>query len=616
MCGIAGCVDWHKDLDTERGILEAMGETLVCRGPDATDTWTANHCGFTHRRLIVIDPEGGGQPMTRTVAGHQYTITYNGELYNMDELRADLKSCGHVIQSRSDTELLLLSYVEWGLACVEHFNGIFAFGIWDEAKQTLFLARDRLGVKPLFYAKRDDVFVFGSEIKALLTHPQIPAQVDMEGLAELLFVGPARTPGHAIFKGIYDLRPGHFLLYSKEGLTVKPYWQLESKEHEEDYDATVSRVRELFSDAVSRQLVSDVPIATLLSGGLDSSAVTAIAAKTLKEQQRGPLHTFSVDFYGADQYFESNSFQTSRDAPWVKRVSDYVGTIHHNVLFDTPDLIEHLTRPMLARDLPGMADIDTSLYLFSREIKKTATVALSGEAADEVFGGYPWFHRDEALFDNTFPWSRRLSLRADVVSPELMAQIQPQAYVQRRYEEALNEVPRLPGESTRDARIREVFYLNITRFLTTLLERKDRMSMAAGLEIRVPFCDHRLVEYVWNIPWSMKNRNQVAKSILRDAVSDMLPQDVVYRKKTPYPSTPNPAYLHAVRDWLQGILQDETSPILPLLNVPSVKDMIAKSAQKVEHIPWFGQIMAVPQMFDYLIQIDTWLRTYNVSITS
>ena len=614
MCGIAGFVDFERRAEDALPALRAMGAVLSPRGPDADGARTCGRAGFAHRRLIVIDPEGGAQPMIRRVRGREYTIIYNGELYNMPELRAELAQRGHAFSSRSDTELLLLAYAEWGPACVERLNGIFAFGVWDHGNETLFLARDRVGVKPLFYAKAGSTFLFASEIKAILAHGAVPPVVDAEGLAELFFIGPARTPGCAVFRHIRDLRPGHSLTYSRAGVKAGAYWKLESRPHEDGFAATVRRVRELLMDAVSRQLVSDVPIATLLSGGLDSSAVSAISAAALEKEGRGPLHTYSIDFTDMDAYFEENAFQTSRDAPWVARVAACLGTRHRDVVFDTAELLDHLLRPLSARDLPGMADIDISLYLFCREIKRHATVALSGEAADEVFGGYPWFHRAESLQAGTFPWSLRLRERMGVCAPDLISRLRPGEYVADRYRQALAEVPRLPGETEEDARIREISHLNITRFLPTLLERKDRMSMAAGLEVRVPFCDHRLVEYVWNIPWGMRARGGAAKAVLREAVRGLLPDDVIDRRKSPYPSTPHPAYLECVRERLQAILDDPSSPVLPLLDRTGVQDWLDASRLRREHRPWFGQIMGTPQMFDYLVQIDSWLRDYRVRI--
>ena len=614
MCGITGYIDWNRGAFQAPEVIGKMTETLACRGPDADGAWRSGPIALGHRRLIVIDPEGGRQPMTRQYGERRWTITYNGELYNMAELQRDLAANGHTFLTRSDTELVLLAYIQWGTACVQRLNGIFAFAIWDERNETLFLARDRMGVKPLFYTQRNGLFAFGSELKSILAHPEIPAEVDRDGLAELLLIGPARTPGQAVFAGIQELRPGYSMLISRTRADTSQYWALTSHPHEDSLNVTAEKVRYLLQDAVSRQMVSDMPVVTFLSGGLDSSAVSAFAAAALQNARQGPLHTYSIDFANMEQFFQSNAFQTGRDAPWAKRVSDYLGTIHHEIIFDTPELLANLTRPLIARDLPGMADIDISLYLFCKAIKQHATVALSGEAADEVFGGYPWFHRDDALNADTFPWSLQLQERMNLLSQNFLNVMNPEQYVADRYQEALAEVPRLSGEDARETRIREISSLNLTRFLPTLLERKDRMSMATGLEVRVPFCDHRLVEYVWNIPWRIKSFDGTAKAILRKAITGILPDDVVYRRKSPYPSTPNPAYLQGVRAIIEEIVSDRSSPLLTIIDDQTLRELITRSQTKMEHRPWFGQIMATPQMFDYLIQIDTWLRTYNVSI--
>jgi len=614
MCGITGWIDWEVDLTRQRPVLEAMVETLSRRGPDAAGTWLSPRAALGHRRLIVVDPEGGAQPMTRRRGEFTYTITYNGELYNTLDLRRELEVRGHTFLTRnSDTEVLLMAYMEWGTACVERFNGIYAFAIWSEADQSLFLARDRLGVKPLFYAQRGNAFLFGSELKALLAHPAVRPEVDAEGLAEIFVMGPSRTPGRGVYRGVSEIRPGHCLLYNRNGIHLRRYWALESRPHTDNLDATADTVRELFLDTVERQLVSDVPVCTFLSGGLDSSAITAIAARAFQRDGLGTLHTYSIDYVGNDRYFRPDHFQPNSDAPWVRRVSDFLGTRHHGIEIDTPELAEALVPAMLANDLPGMADVDSSLYLFCQEVKKEATVALSGESADEVFGGYPWFHSVDALNADTFPWIRMTRERASFLSPELAERLRPEEYVAERYREAIAEVPRLTGEDPFAARMREMFYLNITRFMQTLLDRKDRMSMAVGLEVRVPFCDHRLVEYVWNIPWVMKNCDNMAKGILRRALKGVLPDDVLTRSKSPYPKTHNPAYLTAVRNWILHILEDRESPLLSLVNADVVRDFALSGGEAFDR-PFFGQLMRGPQFLAFLIQVDTWLRNYHVVI--
>lgn len=616
MCGITGWIDWRRQADAMAVALKSMTATLGRRGPDDTGIWQSGSCGLGHTRLSVMDPANGRQPMTRSVGSRTYAIVYNGELYNAAELRAQLRQLGWDFQTSCDTEVLLVSYIEWGEACVYRLNGIFAFAVWDDAAQSVFLARDRLGVKPLFYAHRGEELMFASEPKAILAHPSFPAEVDAEGLAEVFALGPARTPGHGVYRGMRELKPGHAMRFDRGGLTPQtPYWRLESRPHEEDAAATALRIRELLEDTVARQLISDVPICTMLSGGVDSSALTAFAARSLQAAGGGELHTFSVDYVGNDKNFRASAFQPNADAPWIKRMSEYLGSHHHNITFDTPELIDALRHSVLARDLPGMADIDGSLYLFCREIKKHATVSISGEAADEIFGGYPWFHRADMLGADTFPWSLHTAARGGLLAPELAAAIRPEAYARTRYEQALAEVPRLAGESPQARRMREMSYLNITRFMPTLLDRKDRMSMASGLEVRVPFCDHRLVEYVWNIPWPIKMTGDREKGILREALRDVLPDDVLYRKKSPYPKTHNPNYLSAVQSAVQNILHDESSPLLPLIHRENVERLAASAgANSGPGTPWFGQLMGDPQMLAYLVQVDAWLREYRVSI--
>ncbi|MEW6447162.1 MAG: asparagine synthase (glutamine-hydrolyzing) [Bacillota bacterium] len=611
MCGIAGWIDREKDLTQQRSVIEAMTDALSARGPDAGGVWVSKRAAIGHRRLIVVDPEGGRQPMVRKRRQKTYVITYNGELYNTPDLRSELAARGYTFQGYSDTEALLLAFIEWGQECLARLNGIFAFAVWCEEDQSLFMARDRLGVKPLFYTRQGSAFVFGSELKALLAHPAVKPEVDAEGLAEVLIMGPGRTPGHGVFRNVCELKPGYWLKYDLKGISVRPYWKLESHPHPDDLDTTVAKVRWLLEDTVERQLVADVPVCTLLSGGLDSSAVTAFSTDVFRRKGQGAIRTYSIDYEGNDRHFAPSEFEPNADAPWVRQMADFLRTHHRTVTVDDEELASALIPAVRARDLPGMADIDSSLYLFSRVIKEQDTVGLSGEAADEVFGGYPWFRRETDIRANTFPWVRRLEERVRLLSPEVTKLIRPEEYLAARYREALAEVPRLEGENPRAARMREISYLSITRFMQVLLERKDRMSMAAGLEIRVPYCDHRLVEYVWNIPWEMKFYNRTEKGILRYALRGVLPDEVLWRRKSPYPKTHNPAYSLIVCQWLLRILDDPGSPIRTLLDVTAVRSL-AETAGSGINTPFFGQLMTGPQLMAYLIQVDIWLREYRV----
>ncbi len=611
MCGIAGWIEYSRCISGETEILRDMVGTLENRGPDNEGYWFSAFALLGHRRLIVVDPEGGAQPMRLRHGEDTYIVVYNGELYNTEDIRAELKALGHTFDGWSDTEVLLHAFAQWGQACLGRLNGIFAFAVWDVMNERLFLARDRIGVKPLFYSEKDGAFLFASEIKALLKHPGLKPRLGSEGLSEIFALGPARTPGHGIFSDISELRPGYCLSLDREGLRVKPYWSLVSGRHPDGFDATVENVRALVFDTVRRQLVSDVPLCVLLSGGLDSSTITAIAARVYQSEGRGPIRTFSIDYVDNDKNFRAGAFQPNSDAPWVKFVSWYLGTEHRDFMADTPELTDALFPAVTARDLPGMADIDSSLLLFSRFVKRYATVGLSGECADEVFGGYPWFYLTAE--ENTFPWSQRLDERVKLFSPELLDLIRPYDYVAGRYREAVAETPRFDEDTPEDRRMRELFYLNLTRWMPTLLDRKDRMSMATGLELRVPFCDHRLVEYAWNVPWEYKNYNEREKGLLRLALKGLLPEEVLWRKKSPYPKTHNPNYIALLRRLTLSMLENASSPLRPFINEAYVR-ALAQSMTRETNIPWFGQLMNAPQLLAYLLQVDCWLREYKVDI--
>ncbi len=612
MCGIAGWVDWDADLRGERATLETITRKLSPRGPDAEGYWQSEHVAIGHRRLIVVDAEGGRQPMVKRYGERTFVLTYNGELYNTAELRTELERLGHRFDSYSDTEVLLVAFIQWGPECVERFNGIFAFGIWSEHDQSLFLARDRMGVKPLFYVLQGNRLIFGSELKALLAHPQVQARIDAQGVAELFGLGPARTPGFGVFKGVSELRPGCWLRFGRDSeVKVRRYWELQSQPHSDDFDTTVAKVRELVVDAIKRQLVSDVPICTFLSGGLDSSIISAIAANEYQSNGFDALRTFSIDYVDNERYFKPSAFQPNSDRPWIEQMVEFLRTRHQTTIVDTPQVCEALYNAVVARDLPGMADIDSSLFLFCQEIKKQATVALSGECADEVFGGYPWFHRPEAVAADTFPWSLAVDFREELLAPDWRGKIGLKQYVADRYQETLGEVPRLEGENPIEARRRELFYLNLHWFMAVLLDRKDRMSMAHGLEVRVPFCDHRIVEYVWNIPWAMKACDNREKGILRRAVEGILPEAIIHRKKSPYPKTHNPNYHQQVKQELTAILARPDNRIQELVNL-KILHKVTESPDFA--VPWFGQLMTAPQLMAYLIQLELWLEEYRVEL--
>jgi asparagine synthase (glutamine-hydrolysing) len=612
MCGIAGWVNYEKKLTNEVYIMENMINTLKKRGPDSGGVYAASNALLGHRRLTVVDPSGGAQPMTKKIGNISYTIVYNGELYNTEEVRNKLKLLGYEFVSYSDTEVLLTAYMAWGEDCTKHINGIYAFGVWDEKKNSLFLARDPLGVKPLFYTIRNRSIIFASEIKTLLAHPEIEAVVDRNGLLELFALGPGRNLGSGIFKNIYEIPPAYCMIFGSDRVRKWEYWKLEGKPHEENISQTVEHTRSLLLDAVERQLDADVPVCTFLSGGVDSSAISAIASKYFNRNGLGVLKTYSIDYEDNNKYFKANEFQPNSDRIYIKLMAEFIGSSHKNITLSNQELAKALEDSVMANDLPGMADIDSSLYLFCKEVRKDAVVALSGECADEIFGGYPWYRREEDINNDNFPWSRYVSERRTLLNREFK-NLPLEEYSQEKYRESIAKVERVQGENSREHRMRELFYLNIKWFMITLLNRKDRMSMSNSLEVRVPFADHRLVEYAYNIPWDIKYCDNIEKGLLRRALKGILPEEVLYRPKSPYPKTHNPEYLRIVQKQLSSILQDSNSPIHSLVDAEKVAEIINTDGKGFEK-PWYGQLMTGPQLLAYLIQLNSWLKNYKVRL--
>ena len=608
MCGIGGFVDYERDARRGGPILHGMKRTLTPRGPDAEGTYFDEDAALVHRRLIVIDPEGGKQPM-HSPDGNTIII-YNGELYNTPELRTELMSRGHEFVGHSDTEVLLHAYLEWKIDAFARLNGIFAFAIWEKRERRLTLCRDRLGVKPLFFAPIRNGLTFGSTIDTVLCHPEIEPALDEDGLRTLLLLGPARPPESGVFRQIKSLLPGHFAVLTPENFTDHVYWQLEAHEHEDDLQTTIERTHTLICDAARRQLVSDVPLACFLSGGLDSSILSMLTAKDYAARGE-TLHTWSVDYRDNDKYFTKSIFQPNSDDSYIDQMVDFLGTHHHRVVLEPEALCAALLPATDARALPGMADVDSSLLLFCAAVKRGGTtVCLSGECADELFGGYPWYHREEILFEDTFPWSRSIGLRLGLLTPDAVRN--GEEFVRQHYRDTCDRAPKLSSDDKKAARMREMFVLNLDWFMATLLDRKDRMSMYSGLEVRVPFCDHRIVEYAYNMPWDFKSLEGREKGIVRRAFADELPKEIVYRKKSPYPKTFHPVYTRLCADYVRHIFEDNTSVAASLFDRNAVQKLMQRPESLAE--PWFGQLMRTPQIFAYIIQLDRWFRHYHVKI--
>lgn len=610
MCGITGFVNYKKDISSYKNVLSEMTNELHKRGPDEEGFYLNNHIALGHKRLIVIDPEGGKQPKIKKFSFGEYAIVYNGQIYNTKELRETLKENGFEFNTYSDTEVLLNAYIYYGNDVVNHLNGIFSFAIWNSHTEELFLARDHFGVKPLFYTIFNDNFIFASELKAIFKFPNIPKIVDKQGISELFGIGPAHTPGLTVYKNIFEIKPAHFAIYNRSGLHTKRYWKLTSKPHTESFKETCNHLRNLLEDSINRQLVSDVPLCTFLSGGLDSSILTKLIGNYRKENGLSTISTYSVDYVDNDKNFVKSDFQPNSDNYYINLMTENSYSTNQKVVLDTPALADALEDAMIARDVPGMADVDSSLLLFCKQVKQEHTVTLMGECADEIFGGYPWFFREDALNSGTFPWSIAISERQQILNPTIAKEIDLKNYIDYRYNESINDVQVLDTDSEETAQKRKISHLTINWFMQTLLERGDRMGMYSGLEIRVPFCDYRLAEYMWNVPWEIKALNGREKGLLRYVCKDILPEEIVNRKKSPYPKTHNPTYLARVKSMLSEIMSNPNAPINSLLNRQYILEILETDGKAFSR-PWFGQLMTGPQLIAYLCQVNMWLEKYN-----
>jgi asparagine synthase (glutamine-hydrolysing) len=614
MCGITGWVSFDRNLTHEQAVLDEMTETMACRGPDARGTWTAPHAALGHRRLAVIDIEGGAQPMTIDLeGGHTLAMVYSGEAYNYTELRDELRRRGHRFRTDSDTEVVLRGYLEWGPAVADVLNGMYAFAIWDSRTETLTMVRDRMGIKPFYYFPTRDGVLFGSEPKAILANPLAERVVGLDGLREMFsFV---KSPGNAVWEGMFEVLPGSLVTVDTNGHREHVYWSLHSTPHTDGQAETVTKVRELLDDIVRRQLVADVPRCVLLSGGLDSSALTALAAQQLRAQDQ-TVRTFAVDFVGQAENFTADDLRPTPDTPYVHDVAEHVASRHTDIVLDHAALADPDVRRTVvaARDLPtGLGDMDASLYLLFKAIREHSTVALSGESADEVFGGYRWFHQPEVQRADFFPWMVGANTmvgsegeRGTMIEPGLLSAMDLPNFLRDSYSTAVAEVEHLPGESEHERRMRVISHLHLTRFVRNLLDRKDRMSMAVGLEVRVPFCDHRLVEYVYNAPWALKTYDGREKSLLRGAARDVLPTSVAERVKSPYPSTQDPRYAATLQQHAKELLTEPDNPVFALVSHDWLVDAVSSDTAAVGQAARFG--------LERALNLAMWLDIYRPEV--
>lgn len=603
MCGIAGILSDSIDLRNEKECIWKVSNSLKMRGPDSRGEYIEKSAALIHRRLAVIDVKRGAQPMSFGA----YTIVYNGELYNTAEVRRELERFGYRFETDCDTEVVLKAFHMWKEKSAERFNGIFAYGIYNNEDGSLFLCRDRIGVKPLYYSHIAGTFAFASRMESLLYVKGVMPVCSREGLGEIFMLGPAKTIGKTVFRDIRELPPASYMLFKDGKISINSYWKLKAQPFEDDEVSAQEKTHFLVTDAIRRQLVSDAPLCTFLSGGLDSSIISKVASDYFRDDGK-TLSTYSVDYDDNEKYFQASAFQPNKDSDYINLISDYIGSEHHNIVLNNTSVADALIDAAIARNSPGFTDVDSSLLLFCKEVKKNYTVALSGECADEIFGGYPWYHRSEILFEETFPWSRSTDIRKSILKEGFLPE--GEEYARAAYLQTVHKTDKLPSDSALEARMREMFVLNLDWFMQTLLVRKDVMSMEASLEVRVPFCDWRIVEYAYNMPWSIKAYSGREKGILRKAFENELPEVITWRKKSPYPKTFNPVYLREVCKMAEYVLSDKTCPLYDMLNRSAVYQLMQNPESMKE--PWYGQLMRTPQVLAYIVQIYVWIRKYNI----
>ncbi len=600
MCAILGWINSKKNLKNVQNNFKEMLDLMSYRGKDNTGYYFEDNILLGHKRLAIIDLENGNQPMKYK----EYTIVYNGEIYNADTLKQELENQGYKFKTNCDTEVILIGYACYKEKILEKLEGIFAFAIYNSKNKSVFLARDRFGVKPLYYTYYKHNFIFSSSIKSILKSGVIKPILGKKELARIISLGPSKCMGDGIFKGIKELRPAHYMIFKNKKIKIKRYWNIKSKEFTDSFDEAVKKVRNLLENSIKRQMKSDVDIATLLSGGLDSSIISAIVAINKKNI----LSTYSIDYEGNDKFFKSNTFQVSQDEKYIEIMSKAFNTKHTYMTISQNEVADYLIKTLKLRDYPGMIDIDSSLLWFSEKISEKYKVILSGECADEIFGGYPWFYKKELNNRKEFPWINNIDYRQKLINKNLRRKINIHKIIKKEY---MNTIRELSLKDRKD-KYKKLFYINMTHFMTTLLDRKDRMTMGATIEARVPFADTKLIEYLWNMPFEYKYKDGIEKYILREAFKDILPQEILNRKKNPYPKTHNPLFLELVSNLLKDRLKNDKSILYKLFDIDEINNLLNSNSDY--DIPWFGQLMTKPQLIAYLYQFDVWIEEYNIEI--
>ncbi|MFE5868471.1 asparagine synthase (glutamine-hydrolyzing) [Streptomyces roseifaciens] len=609
---MVGWIDFRRDLSDQGDVLNSMTEALRHRGPDTRDVWLSAQAGIGHRGLATSGPPDDVRPARAETDRGVVYVAHAGEVFNGDELRRAVEAAGGRLRNRSTAEVLLRAFLLWGPEFVEKVDGTFGLAVWDGRDRRLHLARDRMGIKPLYYYAYPGGVLFASEPKGVIANPRFEARLELSALP-IVLQPRLSLPGETPFKDLYEVPPAHVVTFTESGTSHRRYWELVSRPHHDTFDVTARRVAELLDDAVRRQLVTDVPLGAMLSGGVDSTSVAALALRALREENPDrELDSYCVRFESDPAHFVATELRPDVDAPYAAAAAEFIGTRHTTLTATLQDVLDVIPATRRARDLPGWGQFDASMYLIFQQIRRGSTVALTGEAADEIFGGYPYFFKPEVVGRDGFPWLGDGPKLSRFLNPELLAADDAAEDERARYSELLSRVPRLPGESAEEARMREVFFLGLSGPLSVILDRKERMSMAHGLDVRVPFCDHRLVEYVWNVPWALKSQGGV-KGLLKAAMADALPPSTVNRKKSAYPHVQNPVYDQALIREAAWIVGDKESPLTGMFDGEGLNGLIERiraNAVRGELPGGSNQAALLIQ----LVEMRNWMDEYQVSL--
>lgn len=591
--------------------IHDMSQALIHRGPDEQSFHYFPQGAFNQNFLLAGYIPGTFrhemQPITRNYKDNSYTLLFDGFISNPEEIAMDLEVYQIHTENMSLEELLLFSFLQHGTDFIKRVRGAFALAVFDQNHKTLYLFRDALGLRPLFYCHRANTLIFASEIKALFQYPGIEPVLKQEGLTELLALGPARKPGSAIFDGIFEVKPGHFLTFGKDIFLEEAYHQFEIKEHKDNYEDTLEHITYLLNQSFDSLKSSVIPTSCLLSGGLDSSIVTA----KLAESTATALATYSLEFDNSRQFFKSNAFQPSLDAPFVEEMVTHLGTKHTVYNCNNKNQFDYLKKSVIAHDLPAMADVDASYMFFCEKVGTQHKIVFTGECADEIFCGYPWYHNQENDC-TTFPWTKDISPRLTLLRPDMISSLPIEECIQNSYQTTCKEIG-LDGLHTPTESIHhKTFYLTIRYFMQTLINRGDRAAAINSMDGRMPFANQALTEYLFNVPFTMQAKNGERKHLLREYANLLLPEEIRKRKKSPYPKTYDPGYEAMVNNELLNELRKSDCPLHAIIDKEKAENF-CRQVKDLGH-PWYGQLMAGPQLVAYYLQILYWLQEYNIKI--